>query len=50
MRGSNAGTKVLLQGSHRRRPNRTRRIKQKDPLRQDANNEGVKRRQIRSIA
>jgi hypothetical protein len=30
MRGSDAGTKVLLLGSHRRRPNRTRSIKQKD--------------------
>jgi len=30
MRGSDAGTKVLLLGSHRRRPNRPRRIKQKD--------------------
>ena len=30
MRGSDEGTKVLLLGSHRRRPNRTRGIKQKD--------------------
>ena len=30
MRGSDEGTKVLLLGSHRRRPNRTRSIKQKD--------------------
>src|SRR5216684_7890900 len=30
MRGSDEGTKVLLLGSHRRRPNRTRSIEQKD--------------------